>query len=1811
MKKRFIALLLCLCMALTILPAQVFAQEGGDAPLTPATNLLKGIYISAEDDNGISPKTRLEVNADKIQAEDTFNFPAQPGKKGTITITKTYSDVAVKVEQNNQIVNDGTSWDEPTFLSLDAGQNITITATKGDKINKYIINLTPGDADVPKFNSSPITDAGFTLTPAFSPDQREYVLRVPSDAKALSFRADPNAGDDYRGRQFWFDLINAQGEYMQFDSFNGYWHSQSDVGPVPLEHSELGKAFNMIVTVGDKYVRQEYLFRIVRDEPSKAELPDFLFGINNFVQYDGKPHSKDLLYISPLLDESKLTLTFDDVNTPQVEKLSEVTEVADYYVYISYEGDATYAPVEDKQLCSPYNGTPIYAHLGQAVLEVKNTLTTDNELSLPYSPFYAYSDLNIPGLTVIGLDNKPVEGSWNIFRKDGETGFNALADFTFADSSMNRNYYVPGVPLKITRTERILSSNDIQLEGFDDETSKYTYSPYGYIVPQGYVQGLGNKDDGIIQQNWYVDGTEYKFFATKYSIFNENDEDVSGERDENGMISSPPRDVGKYKLRVSIPKDSLHTMLQGKVDFAGGANEIYKDIPYEIVPQELCPKVRFTTRLLQNGMVSVYPVIEGVEEGLPEAAHNFFSTELKVGDTVIPRDQYGYKDYEMDPNSSDPVTFTIGLNDKYKNNYSLSEDSVLTVTLSPKAETLTPRASSNAIVVHKYDNKKMASKDEFTGRIELDGKPADKDVYCEISQITLTQSTAGSCNATVNLILRGEDAGDYILSASSVTVPATIEKLVLSDPDISVELHSSSYSYYQSTDKPFEPEVTVYAPSGGGIPPSQFKVSYLNNMLPSVQGGENSGIFGKAVVTAAENSSLTGSVVKEFFIENKCTNSSNSGTIHNIKKGEKTELLIDTTKPLELKWDDQGAIKVQAEDPVNGKSKVTIEALRTGEAILMVKRFYEEYGSTYYGFQLFGVVVTDGGAPAEPVPSTIFAGALTDPAGAIRGNLINVKAEAGTGKEEDGLGFVTPVTVSGQMYPIDKEGYKFRLNAIPGYQEANGYKLAVGKNAGELNLDGKTVVPLDAKVTNSRSGMTYTFIAPTSKDMKDLTGTMVRLQWYKDGAPLGQYETYRLNLGGLQINTEISIDSVKMYSTTGIVDGITATADNKAGIVVLTGKAPAVDNRYCLQISTSLYGWVNLYLTIKPGDGENVTYALENKYKDEFITGPDLTDDEKGFYLLNRPYKIDVSGIQKLPHVAAPATSGKVADNITGVTPEQKKELEAVVSGSTSSGLTAAVVADGKGEVAPVLTEENKAALQEAIGDEYIEDDVKAVIQPYLDITVTGYENKNGERTLSVNIDAMCRTVVTTAGNPSEANSVKVVGETAEDESANAVVVGTPQKVPVDTPITISLKLPYAFTGGSLRYIYVKHKKNGQEYYYYASVNNQGVATFTSTHGLSPFELDMDFQPEAKSQAVGAPENTALYYESLQSAIEAAGDGDIIEIMKAPASSQITAKIGSDKTLTFKLAAGVNVPSLTINGVQITPTEAGTDAVIAKKTDSQNNNQGGGTYPSETYEVKASSSTGGGRVTVAPGSAGKGAIVTITVTPDEGYELAGLTVTGADGKAVETTGSGNKYTFIMPAGAVTIDAAFKPAEGPVWENPFSDVKAGKWYYDAVRYASENNLMIGSAGKFSPDKKLTRSEFAQILYRKEGSPAVSGDSGFSDVPANTWYTKPMAWATNRGILLGYANGKAGPGDAITREQLASLLWRYEGSPAPKATELDFPDAGQVSGWAKEAMLWAVENEVLKGKSGSGGLVLDPKGSATRAETAQMLMNYLKK
>ena len=256
-----------------------------------------------------------------------------------------------------------------------------------------------------------------------------------------------------------------------------------------------------------------------------------------------------------------------------------------------------------------------------------------------------------------------------------------------------------------------------------------------------------------------------------------------------------------------------------------------------------------------------------------------------------------------------------------------------------------------------------------------------------------------------------------------------------------------------------------------------------------------------------------------------------------------------------------------------------------------------------------------------------------------------------------------------------------------------------------------------------------------------------------------------------------------------------------------------------------------------------------------------------------------------------------------------------------------------------------------------------------------------------------------------------------------------------------------------------------------------------------------------------------------------------------------------------------------------------------------------------TYDIDVADSENGS-VKASLGNASEGSVITLTVTPDEGYRLGSITVIDENGDEVEVRRSGSEYKFTMPDSDVRVSARFVRHTGAL---PFNDVNAGDWFYEYVAYVYNNGIMDGvGTGEFSPNAATTRGMVVTVLYRLYGEPAVSGGSSFTDVAPGAYYADAVAWASNAGIVNGTSGTTFSPNDLVTREQFAAMLYRYMqytgADTSARASLSGFADAGKVSSYAADAVAWTVAEGVLNGRSATE---IAPQGNCTRAEVAAMI------
>lgn len=487
--------------------------------------------------------------------------------------------------------------------------------------------------------------------------------------------------------------------------------------------------------------------------------------------------------------------------------------------------------------------------------------------------------------------------------------------------------------------------------------------------------------------------------------------------------------------------------------------------------------------------------------------------------------------------------------------------------------------------------------------------------------------------------------------------------------------------------------------------------------------------------------------------------------------------------------------------------------------------------------------------------------------------------------------------------------------------------------------------------------------------------------------------------------------------------------------------------------------------------------------------------------------------------------------------------------------------------------------------------DVKIVYQTYIDVEVKDAAKENSNFTeLTVELTPMYRVIAAQRGvtdyhvdvdkNTSSVNAVQIVGE---------------KPLTLTGKYEVTLQLPNGFVVPSDNKLSIKHQKSSGVEYYTGTVDTTSAAKMVTfeTNGFSPFTIS----------AVAAYVGTTAY-PTLQEAANAANIGDTI-VVKNGASHDLT--FTATKSVKVKNETGADV-TVKFNGTDKKFGDGETETFTYTKP-SSGGSSGGSSSGKTTYKVTTSAVNNGG-VNASPSNAEKGATITITLSPDKGYKLDKLTVTDGSGKTVSTVKkSDTVYTFTMPASAVKVGVSYVKATETPSETKFNDVSANDWFASAVDYVTGKGMMNGTADNtFSPKANTTRGMVVTVLYRLENQPSTSAAS-FTDVASGAYYANAVAWANANGIVSGYGSGKFGPNDKVTREQLAAILYRYaqyKKYDVSGANSLDgYTDVQSVSSYAVPALQWANAAGVVTGKSGSK---LDPKGNATRAEVAAMLMRF---
>lgn len=562
--------------------------------------------------------------------------------------------------------------------------------------------------------------------------------------------------------------------------------------------------------------------------------------------------------------------------------------------------------------------------------------------------------------------------------------------------------------------------------------------------------------------------------------------------------------------------------------------------------------------------------------------------------------------------------------------------------------------------------------------------------------------------------------------------------------------------------------------------------------------------------------------------------------------------------------------------------------------------------------------------------------------------------------------------------------------------------------------------------------------------------------------------------------------------------------------------------------------------------------------------------------------KTNTGNVEVKPDVADPEV--KVSDSISK---EDQAKVAAAAATVSAPTLGAATVDEAQ------KINEDKA--KELLKDVNVGDGVKKLyVQSSLKVEPTAYNETT--KTLALDITPQYRIVASTAAT---ADGIEL------GDNGNAKVVQDYQPMNITKATVVTMELPTGFAVADGAKLSIKHtKSNGKVEYYTGTVtkkDNKLYLTFT-TNGFSPFVI-----------SVPAAAIESKVYPTLQAAVDSAKNGDIIDLYKDVAADT---KVTVAKTIKFEVATNEKTfaKENIVAGANTTVKVTGDVSPYTYEftyTKPSSGSSGGSSSGKTTYKVTTSAVNNGG-VNASPSSAEKGATITITLSPDKGYKLDKLTVTDGSGKAVSTVKkSDTVYTFTMPASAVKVGVSYVKATETPSKTKFNDVSANDWFASAVDYVTGKGMMNGTADNtFSPKANTTRGMVVTVLYRLENQPSTSAAS-FTDVASGAYYANAVAWANANGIVSGYGSGKFGPNDKVTREQLAAILYRYaqykkyDVSVGEDTNILSYDDAQSISSYAIPAIQWACGAGVVTGKSGSK---LDPKGNATRAEVAAMLMRF---
>lgn len=1133
-----------------------------------------------------------------------------------------------------------------------------------------------------------------------------------------------------------------------------------------------------------------------------------------------------------------------------------------------------------------------------------------------------------------------------------------------------------------------------------------------------------------------------------------------------------------------------------------------------------------------------------------------------------------------------------------------------TITVSGTIEISAPIIIDDTITITGTNNAEIKASNEFSGGYLIGLKTADKTLTLGNIKLNANEkSRVVYCNA-----------GKVVVDGATITGGKT----------------ASSYigGVYMTSNSEFE--MNSGSITGNSVSSSYANDGYLqysadlwiganaNGVLPKINGGTIGNVFINANEYSAINPggfTMSNGTITNLYVEYDRTK--NYGASFTYNDGSITNLYVGTKEGNDT--------KVKIDNPIAG---MTYKGGQTSDDVLTP---VAQVGTTTYGtLEAAIVAATDGRTVTLLKNATENVNISAGKSVAINLNGYTVTVPSDCGIELQGK---LTVTGNGKITcantPICVDGSSAELTVNDGTIESTNDYGIYAKNGGSVVVNGGTISSKNAALSGNNTTGSMNFTVKS--------GTLTAAQ----GPAIYMPGQVSLNISGGTLNGGVSLRMGQVNISGGTINAITENIDSPSqyynysgnawlpdALYVFGGTYPNGDETHGNSLNLNITGGT---FNCTNGQGSAVAiYDLGKVKQDATIkisgTAKLATNaSSRSAYQVLRLADIGVTSSTGGYGV----NSGKVTSSITGGlfsttidntycatgltaisnTDEATKadypytvgtikaEGDNQVKETTTTGNTIASVSDtitdktgatsvGQSvkpenvitDTTPITETDKNQALTALVNDGKVTltdgkipegTTVTVVKKTYLDVTVTTYDTTAKKISMEITPKYDLIAVATTG-----------TGSTTEE-----ITLKSAQDTTVTAATKVSVTLPTAFANQK---VYITHKND----IYIATADENGKIEFT-TNGFSPFTFSL-----SNSDVVAEVNGNA--YKTLQEAADAAKDGEEINIVK---NDKLDLNFTDTKSVkvTNKTSDKITVK---FNGVNKDVAKDATETFTYTRPSSGGPGSSGGSISAPTtYAVNVNAATNG-TVAADKKTASKGTTVTVTASPSKGYVVDAVKVVDKDGKDVAVTGKDGKYVFTMPGSAVTVTGTFK-AETPA-ALPFTDVKSGNWFYPAVQYAYAQGLMTGtSATTFAPNGTMNRAMIVTVLYRLEKSPAVTGASKFTDVPAGQWYSDAVAWAAANKIVNGYDETTFGPMNAVTREQLAAILFRYEQVKGLENVTLEenlnrFPDQNKISAYAIPALQWAVGQKIINGNADG---TLDPTGTATRAQVAQIFTNLL--